>query len=183
MLRFSASRRYANRKEQREHDGHDPERVPQCGALAECCDGAALDRGGDARGCQRVSAALGPQATARLAGGTARDPGAPRRRQRRCFRSRRCVGSGQAMAVRSVSTESGTSPSTERLGGAEHMGNFVLNQVRIHIVVELRGRRDGIAEIKKRGCSHHAQRVGRHRASADRQVDIAGHHFVLEHSL
>ncbi len=28
MLRFSASRRYANRKEQREHDGHDPARVP-----------------------------------------------------------------------------------------------------------------------------------------------------------
>ena len=59
MLRFSASRRYANRKEQREHDGHDPACMPQREALAECRDGTALDRGGDTGSRQGVSAVEG----------------------------------------------------------------------------------------------------------------------------
>lgn len=110
MLRFSASRRYANRKEQREHDGHDPARMPQREALAECRDGAPLDRGSHAGGRQGVSAVEGSQAVTGLAGGTPCKPDTTGRRQGRCSRSRRCVGSYRVMAVRRVSTESGTSP-------------------------------------------------------------------------
>jgi hypothetical protein len=39
----------------REHDGHDPARMPQREALAECRDGAPLDRGG-AKGFRRLKA-------------------------------------------------------------------------------------------------------------------------------
>src|SRR6185312_5733513 len=58
----------------REHDGHDPARVPQREALAQCRDGVAVDWRSDARGSQRVPATEGSQAVAGLASGIDRDP-------------------------------------------------------------------------------------------------------------
>src|SRR6516165_6162853 len=84
--------------------------MPQREALARCADGAALDGCGDAGSGEGVSTIEGSQATAGAAEGVGCAGGTERHRHGPCAGCDGCVECYWAMAVRQVSTESGTFP-------------------------------------------------------------------------
>src|SRR6516164_10499721 len=84
--------------------------MPQREALARCADGVALDGCGDAGSGEGVSTIEGSQAAAGAAGGVGCAGGTERHRYDPCAGCSGCVECYWAMAVRQVSTESGTFP-------------------------------------------------------------------------
>src|SRR6516164_8910131 len=86
--------------------------MPQREALARCADGVALDGCGDAGSGEGVSTIEGSQAAAGAAGGVGCAGGTERHRYDPCAGCSGCVECYWAMAVRQVSTESGTFPNS-----------------------------------------------------------------------